>query len=60
MAISTRSRTVLSRICLVLAASGALVFSSACTDTAPSDGDQQEQQEQQEDNGGGDDGGDDD
>lgn len=48
----------MSRICLVLAASGALVFSSACTDTAPADGEQQEQQ--QEDNGGGDNGGGDD
>ncbi|MDQ3885777.1 MAG: hypothetical protein M3308_01860 [Actinomycetota bacterium] len=56
---STRTHTVISRICLVLAASGALVFSAACTDTAPSDGEQQEQQ--QDDGGGdGDDGGDDD
>lgn len=54
MTSSTRTRTVLSRAGLALAATGALMFSAACNDAAPSD-DGDQQQEQQD---GGDDGGD--
>jgi hypothetical protein len=47
---STRTRTVLFRAGLVLATTGALVFSSACNDLSPAEGGDREQ-EQQDDNG---------
>ncbi|MDQ4010611.1 MAG: hypothetical protein M3228_07935 [Actinomycetota bacterium] len=53
MTISTRTRTVLFRAGLVLAATGALVFSSACNDLSPSEGGAggDQEQEQQDDSG---------
>jgi hypothetical protein len=50
MTTSTRTRTVLVRAGLVLATTGALVFSPACNDASPVQGGDQEQEE--EDNGG--------
>ena len=51
MVISARLRTILSRLGLVLAATGVLVLAPACVDSSGSDDDGQ-QQEQQDDNGG--------
>jgi hypothetical protein len=51
MTTSTRTRTVLARAGLVLATTGALVFSPACNDASPVQGGDQEQEEQ-DDNGG--------
>jgi hypothetical protein len=49
-------RTVLCRAGLVLAASGALVLSPACTDSSPTEnGDQQQEQQDDQDRDNGDD-----